>query len=85
MEQETQRAFEDLFSTFSEAGWEVFQTDLEQTAKGVEHKILGESLTEAEYNFEKGQLNVLNNIMNYENSVRVNYDNLTEETQENEG
>ena len=83
MDQETQRAFEDLFSVFVEDGWKTFLTDLEGTAKSIEHKILNEQLSEADYNFEKGQLNVLRNIMNYENSVRVNYDNLTNE--DNEG
>jgi hypothetical protein len=77
MEQETQRAFEDLFSLFIEDGWKVFLSDLEGTMKGIEYKILNEQLSEAEYNFEKGQLNVLRNIQNYENSVRVNFDNLT--------
>jgi hypothetical protein len=77
MEQETQRAFEDLFSLFTEAGWEVFQTDISGTLKSTEYKILNESLSEAEYNFEKGQLNVLRNIMNYKDTISVNYDNLT--------
>ena len=83
MEQETQRAFEDLFSVFIEDGWKVFLSDLEGTMEGIKHRILNEALSEADYNFEKGQLNVLRNIMNYENSVRVNYDNLTNE--DNEG
>jgi hypothetical protein len=77
MEQETQRAFEDLFSLFIEDGWKVFLSDLEGTMKGIEYKILNEQLSEAEYNFEKGQLNVLRNIMNYKDTISVNYDNLT--------
>lgn len=85
MEQEIQRAFEDLFDLFIQDGWKHFKGDWEGTRKNIEHKILNNELTEAQYNFEKGQLNVLNNMMNYENTVRANYDNLTVNSEQNEG
>lgn len=82
MTQEDQKAFEDLFSLFIQEGWGVFLSDLDMKAGVIEQNILYSSLSEADYNFSKGQLNVLKFIKSYKDSAEISYENLTAEPEE---
>lgn len=82
MEPEIQKAYEDLFHTFTTEGWSNFLGDINGTKLAIENRILNDRLSEADYNYEAGQLAVIRNIIYYEESCRNNYENLSQQEED---
>lgn len=81
MTREEEKYFENFFDLFNTEGWKQLQAELQ--AKGSMYDISKLNSTEDLF-FVKGELSVLNSVLNFETFIRQAYDsNKAEEAEEN--
>jgi hypothetical protein len=78
LDRETQDYYENYFSLFQHAGWKQLIEDLEETEDSFS---LINIKDDKELHFAQGQLHILNQLLNWQDSMNVAYDsNVVEES-----
>lgn len=71
MDKELEQYYNTYFDLFRSEGWKQFIGELSQNALGINN--LEQTKDEADMYFRKGQLNVLNSVINLENMIESTY------------
>jgi hypothetical protein len=71
VDKELERYYNTYFDLFRSEGWKQFIGELGQNALGINS--LEQTKDEADMYFRKGQLNVLNSVINLENMIESTY------------
>jgi len=77
MTREDEKYYEDYFDLFASTGWKQFVEQAEESASRFTIEALS---NESELNHAKGQLYILNNIVNFETTIRNAYDSVMSES-----
>jgi len=76
-----EKFFEDYRSLFRSDGWKLFTEELQVTLQAVDSVVAAKD--EQDLYFRKGQLAVINNILNLENQIEVAADQAEQDDVEN--
>ena len=72
MDKELQDYYENYFSLFNHPGWQQLMEDLEETADSFDLMRIKDA---KELHFAQGQLQILNTLLNWKDSITNAYDN----------
>ena len=82
MTPDQQKQYDDLFNMFSTDGWKSLIENLEETEKAYTQNSRLECTTNEQWQYRRGQLEVLNYLLNYEQSIEFMYEQAQEVSQE---
>lgn len=84
MTPEQEKTMEVLTDLFLSDGWKIFQTDIENNIISVHQNIFDTVDESKEFFKNKGKIETLRFIRNYENMIKHNYNQLIESENEND-
>ena len=76
MDKELQDYYDNYFSLFQHAGWKQLMEDLEDTTESFDVLNLKDA---KELHYAQGQLNILNTLLNWKDSMSNAYENIEQE------
>ena len=76
MDKELQEYYDNYFSLFQHAGWKQLMEDLEDTTESFDVLKLKDA---KELHYAQGQLNILNTLLNWKDSMSNAYENIKQE------
>jgi len=79
---EQSEIFDELFSTFTSRGWKIFIEEVTAQFNTLQETSYLTCNTNDEWQKQRGIIQSLKSVMNYETSVKAQYDSVLEEEQE---
>tara|TARA_B110000196_G_C20562112_1_gene393593 strand:+ start:130 stop:411 length:282 start_codon:yes stop_codon:yes gene_type:complete len=76
LDKELQEYYDNYFSLFQHAGWKQLMEDLEDTTESFDVLNLKDA---KELHYAQGQLNILNTLLNWKDSMSNAYENIEQE------